>query len=232
MQQWENDLEMSIQEQVENTRERHRRELAEHDQSWTGDRKQRQYNRASQQLRILRVQQQLLANLRRFDEAEQVSTIADRLEDLQTHESHFQMATSFGASRTLLLKRQANEMDTLVKACEVRRGNFVSMKEVRTRRFINRFSALQFEEDIASDPEKLWARGHRYDGDPLVNLCGKPRPASMVTLRAPNVVRFNRLKLPPVPVPQSPRAPKPLGFDFRKLCEAEAGIALARNKGP
>jgi hypothetical protein len=216
MKEREDELEMSIQEQVGQMRERHRRELVEHDQSWKGDPKQRQYNRASQQLRILRVQEQLLLNSSRFDEAEQVCGIADRLEALQTHESHFQMATSFAASRTLLFKKQAHEMDTLLKACEVRRGKFKYVKEVRTRRFTNRFLALQFEEDVASDPEKLWVRGHRYDGDPVVKLCGKTRPGSAATVRAVDVARFNTLKLPPLPVPQSPGAPKPLGFDFRK----------------
>jgi hypothetical protein len=107
------------------------------------------------------------------------------------------MQTDFEASRVLLDRKHADEMDTLVQACDVKRGEFGYIRETLARRFTNRFSALRAEEQSAGDAEKLWARTHRTDGDPIVSVIGTPRKKVIVS-KAPNIAEFNTLPLPPL----------------------------------
>jgi hypothetical protein len=178
-------------------KDRHVRESADHDASWTVEPKQRQYNRSPQKLRILRRQQLLLVTSHRFDEAAQVRGIADRVARAETAEHHRKMQAEFEASRVLLDHKHAEELDTLVQTCELKRGEFKFIKERLTKRFNNRFIALKAEEDTAKDPEKVWARFHRNDGDQVVHLCGTTRRAVLVPKKA-NVATFNTLPLPPL----------------------------------
>jgi hypothetical protein len=216
MEQREAELEAELKEQMLQLTERQRQELDEHDESWMVEPKQRLYNRSSQHLRILRVQQQLLLSSHRFDEAAQVCGMADRVAGLEAYESHYQMTKSFTASRTRLLQRQAQEVDTMLRAAQVRRGEFRCIKETIARRFTNRFSALQVEERTATDSEKLWIKAHRHDGDQLFHLRGTIRTRTNPSPKTANVATFNRLALPPLPRPASARRPKQPGYDFRK----------------
>jgi hypothetical protein len=205
MKQKEQDLELRIKEQTQQMRERHERERDEHDADWKVEPKQRQFNRASQKLRILRVQQQLLMNSRRFDEAAQVCKIADRLVAAEAAESHFRLLTEFQASRTVLEQRQSDELDTLLRACDVARQELSYMKEKANRRFLNRFAALQVEEEAARDADRLWVLKHRNDGDQIVNLCGTTRTRGGRLSKAADVTTFNTLPLPPLPALSSGR---------------------------
>jgi hypothetical protein len=216
MRQEEAELEADLNEQLQQLVERHRQELDEHDDRWMVEPKQRQYNRSSQQLRILRVQQQFLLSAHRFDEAAQVCGIADRRAGLEAYESHYLMTRSFAASRALLLQKHAREVDTMLRIADVKRGEFRYRKGILERRFAKRFSALQIEERAASDPEKLWIRRHRHDGDQLVNLRGTPRTRLSPIAKTANVATFNRLVLPPLSRPNSAQNPRKLGYDFRK----------------
>lgn len=207
MREKEAELEQKLQDQIQATKARHQQELEEHDQQWQSEVKARQYNRSSQKLRVLRTQQVLLMNAKRFDEAAQVCKIADNVVQRETAESHQQMLTKWLQSRALLQQRHEEEMDTLMKACETRRGEFRHWVEVSEKRHINRKNALQIEEAAAKDPERLWILRHRNDGDQIVNVMGTSRSVKLT--RTANVNDFNTLPLPPLPMPGSARRTKP-----------------------
>jgi hypothetical protein len=201
MREQEQDLENRIQQQIQETKNRQRQELEEHDQDWQADQKQRLFNRTSQKLRILRTQQQLLMNARRFDEAAHVCRIADGLAVEECSASHRQMLVAFLQSRGLLEQRHEQNMDTLMKAAENRRGEFQHTKEAGSRRFRNRIAILQLEEAVAKDPERLWVLKHRNDGDQVVNCSGTASRPARLPPRTANVRSFNVLPLPPLTVP-------------------------------
>lgn len=204
MDQKQAELEEQIKEQINVLSERHQDELDEHDEEWQSEVKARQFNRTSQKLRILRTQQQLLMNAKRFDDAEQVSSIADNLAAAETKESHFQMLNSFLKSRDLLEKKHADEMDTLMKACEVRRSEFRYQREMMTKPFLNRTKNLQYEEEVSKDPERVWNLKHRNEGDTIQLYC-KTRTVRSPPTKPANVSTFNTLPLPPLPIKGSPR---------------------------
>lgn len=207
MKERENEMNQRLDEQVKELKDRHQREMQEHDAEWQSETKARQFNRSSQRLRILRTQQQLLMNAKRFDEAAQVCRIADGVAAAETAESHHQMLTAYNQSKTLLLHKQEEEMDTLNKACEVKRGEFKYMKDTLTLRFTHRFENLQNEEEVAKDPERFWVLKHRNDGDQVVNSVGT-RTSRNTIARSARVEEFNTLPLPPLPIASSPRNTK------------------------
>jgi hypothetical protein len=214
MREREEALDTECREQVQHLRERQREELDEHDRTWRVDPKQRQFNRASQKLRILRVQQQLLMAARRFDDAAQVSGIADRLAAEEATESHYQYFVQFSQSRALLEQKHSAELDTLNKACDTRRGELLHLKEAGNARYNKRFSNLQAEEQTAQDPDKLWAVGHRNDGDHVAHLCGVTRSRQVPVAKVANPRIFNTLPLPPLPPANSPRKTRPRGVMY------------------
>ncbi|OHT16588.1 hypothetical protein TRFO_41724 [Tritrichomonas foetus] len=205
MKEKEQQLEANIHQQIEALKEKHIQELEDHDQGWQSEIKARQFNRSSQRLRVLRTQQNLLMNAKRFDEAAQVCKIADGVAAQETQESHRQMLTAFKNSRAKLEEKQVNEMDTLMKACEVRRGEFKYQKETMEKPFINRLNYIQIEEKIASDPERLWVLKHRNDGDQITAYSATARGVRPNMTKKNNVAEYNTLPLPPLPVPPSPR---------------------------
>lgn len=199
-------LELKLRDQIEALRERQEEELERHDEEWQTGAKLRLYNRSSQKVRHLRVQQALLMNAKRFDEAEQVFDEAERLVQHEASENHRQMVTDWLQSRSLLQQKHAEEMDTLLKACETQRGEFRFKMQTIERRHQNRLSALQIEEANASDPDKLWIVKHRNDGDQIANIMGTGKIVKLHVV--PHVCDFNTLPLAPLPVPRSPRSQK------------------------
>ena len=202
----EMELELELRDKIEALKEKQAEELAQHDEDWQKESKQRLYNRSSQKVRYLRVQQALLMNAKRFDEAEQVFNEAEKLVQHEASENHRHMVTDWLQSRSLLQQKHEEEMDTLLKACETRRGEFRFEMMRIERRHQNRMSALHIEEELAKDPERLWILKHRNDGDQITNVmgCGKVVKLHVV----PRVCEFNTLPLAPLPVPPSPRSPK------------------------
>jgi hypothetical protein len=196
MGQREQQLEMRLREQLQQLRERQAREYAEHDAEWTVEPKQRQFNRSSQKVRVLRLQRQLLGTSHRFEEALQVSEIGDAVAQKETIEHHAQMQTEFEASRVLLDKKHADEMDTLLQAHEVRRGEFRFIRETLARGFTHRFAALKSEKETANDPDKLWVRTRKNDGLQIASMYGPKRKITLSKIA--NVAEFNTLALPPL----------------------------------
>jgi hypothetical protein len=200
----EADLEARIQRNYEVVKNRQEKDREEHDSQWSAEKKQRQFNRSSQRLRVLRIQQQLLVNSGRFDEAYHVARIADQLAAQETLESHRQMFAAFLQSRMKLEKKQEEEMDTFVMTMDLRRGEFRFAKETQERRFRNRFSALKVEENSASDPEKLWARKRDRNeeslrGSSTVVVKSRGVATTQMRQRQTTSLEYNTLHLPPLP---------------------------------
>jgi hypothetical protein len=157
----ERKLEQDLQEQVQRMKERQRHECEAHDRAWQGGRKKRMFNRTSQKLRELRNEQKLLLAARRFEEAAQVSAIADRQLQEETIESHHQMLASFAESKALLEKRHSDEMKTLQTASEARRAEFRGLREKLAIKHENRFATLAVPEEDVANQDHVWNRKNR-----------------------------------------------------------------------
>jgi hypothetical protein len=105
------------------------------------------------------------------------------------------MSTQYQISRALLEKKHDEEVDTFAKAWQTRRGEFTFLKETLARRFTHRFNNLRIETESAKDPEKVWARKHRFDRDRP--RCSHRRP---IISKRIDTTEFNTLALPPLPL--------------------------------
>jgi hypothetical protein len=160
----ERELEQGLQEQVQRMEERQREECAMHDRSWRRGRKKRLFNRSSQKVRGLRLEQQLLLASCRFEEAAEVRSIADRQVQEEALESHYKMFCSFAESRALLEKKHAEEMKILKTANETRRAELRGLREKLAIKYENRFTTLAAQEEDVTDPDRFWNRKHRGGG--------------------------------------------------------------------
>lgn len=159
----EEDIEKEINKQIQSLKAKQQKEIDKHDEDWQNEKKQGQYNRASQRLRVLRTQQQLLMNAKRFEEAEQVCKIADGVAEQEAKESHKQMLSAYKSSRRKLQQKHDDEFDTLMRSCEQKRETFKHQKITLSQPYINRFNNLNREQEIAKDPERLWILKYRND---------------------------------------------------------------------
>jgi hypothetical protein len=198
MAQREQALEARLREQFQQLRDKQEREVAEHNERWTVEPKQRLFNRSSQKLRILRLQRQLLVTSHRYDDAIQVSGIGDKVQVEETAENHFQMQAGFEASRVLLDQKHKEEVDTFAHAANVKRGEFKYIRDTLANRFTNRFMALKTEEELANDPERLWLRTHKNDTLQIARAYGPSVRRKVVVSKATNVADFNTIALPPL----------------------------------
>jgi hypothetical protein len=188
----------------------------DHERVWRSERKRRLYDRASQKVRILRVQQQYLLSAKRFEEAAQVCKIADRIAREETVENHYQRVSAYQQSRARLEDKHARDEDTLRHTAATRRAEMQFAREKGERRFKKRFYNLKVEEERAKDAEKLWNLAHRHDGDQVVAMIGNVRAPAAVIPKKANVATFNTLPLPPLPVARTPRREMPRGSSTRQ----------------
>jgi hypothetical protein len=208
------DIESKLDDQKRRLVEKQERERVEHDRAWQVEPKQRRFNRASKRLRFLRLQQTLLANAGRFEEADDVLKIGDAVEAWESAEKHHNLSVAYCSSRRLLDEKHAAEMDTFERAADVKRGEFRYMRDAIARRFANRAAALEIEEKQVSGVEPLWTIKHRNDGDQIRRSTGEIRTGKAMGRRV-NVADFNTLQLPPLPVgsgirPTTPRSVRPV----------------------
>ena len=174
--------------------------MIELENEWDSEEKRRQYNRSSQRLRILRTQQALLIRTKRFDEAMQVSKIADNLAQKETQQNHEHMLADFKQARSIVEARHNEEYNTFLKKYEDKRKELNGSKEKKSNPYLNRMTALQREEEIAKEPEKIWAKKRSEQNE----LTTRQLRKSSVTVK-PNVQEFNTLPLPPLPKPATAR---------------------------
>lgn len=200
MKEREQQLEDEYKEKENILRDRQEQEMVEFEQEWASEEKRRMYNRSSQRLRVLRTQQTLLLKTKRFEEAMQVSKLADNLANQETKQNGEKMLADYNMARSILEKRQKDEYETFVKKYDDRRNELQGLKQQMSKPYLNRLNALQLEEEIAKDPERVYSKKRSE----INELATRQIRTSKVTIRA-EVSDFNTLPLPPLPMPASAR---------------------------
>jgi len=198
----EEQLQLRFQQQLEALLKRQEIEIQEHDSRWESNQKLRQFNRSSNQLRMMRVQQQLLLRAKRFDEAETVCKTANALEAQEATKAREMMQNAYQISKNNLLKRHREELETLQKAQTFKKEEKKHINESLVLPLQKRLRFLTQEEELAKNPEYVWSTKHRFDEDASV-VVGKQVKTGRngFTARAAD---FAILPLPPLKL-NSPR---------------------------
>ncbi|OHT06296.1 hypothetical protein TRFO_25623 [Tritrichomonas foetus] len=204
MKEKEKELHQKLNEYIENIETKQKNEMEEHDKKWQSELCQRRYNRSSQQLRTLRLQQFQLFTAKRFADSDQVRDIANKLEKEETQESFRHMLKDFSDSRKTLETKQKEEMDMAITVTKRRKQEFRYFFNSKKKPYIQRLQNLAKEEaEVQANPEGLWNLKHRFDGNTMSNAGGQQSPRSTKIPWQNNVADYNTLKLPPLPTPHS-----------------------------
>lgn len=153
---------------IQRMKEKHQRELEEHEKKWMSDKMQRNYNHRSAKLQELLSLERRLHAVGRTEEANRIKKQAEILEAHEYAESRLRFETDYRESRELLLKKQADELDTYRKANEVRKQVFKNKYQNGKRALGNRRAMLKHQEEIAKDPDRVWRLKHRGERDTVV----------------------------------------------------------------
>ena len=182
-----NDLKEQNRIKLQRIKERHQKELEAHEKKWNDPAMQRLYNRRSKELQELRTLENRLLQVGRSADAQIAKKRADQMEMHEYNESRWRFENDYKASRDLLLQKQADEIDTFEKSVDVKKLAFKNKVSTRKRAFTNRNRILKQQEDIASDPDKVWRKKHRGERDVVVHGARKEgardmTPASAILL--------------------------------------------------
>lgn len=154
----ENELLKESINRKEAMKERHIKELTEHESRWNSESMFKHFNHASARLTTLRGQISTLLAQNRFDDAEQLTKLADQQKALEELNNYEIMQNSFNESQRRLIAKQQEELDFLETDLEVKRHKFI-MERIRERRILeNKEKVLELRKDSVNDKEKTWNR--------------------------------------------------------------------------
>lgn len=134
-------------------------ELNEFDAHWNSAKKQRVYNRSTNNLNVLRRQLSLLLVESRFKEAEAVQKQVNQRTKVEEVDHHELMQSDHDTSLKLLKEKQIREMISFEEDCTFEMEKFRQDRTKLRQGYLNRQLMLKTKEDIISDPDKLWKHG-------------------------------------------------------------------------
>ena len=204
----EKELDEEIKKQVGELKTKQSEELADFDEEWTSEVKSRRYNRASQKLKMMKVQQMLLLNAKRFDEADKMNRTIAQQEQYEISENVRTMQLEYNTARRQLIEKQQAEMSTLNEAHQQQRDVLSNSYHQKVAILARRQKILEDEKELAQDPEKVWQTSHRNDPDPTT-LVARPKEKSAKPFKNSTMPGdFALIHLPPLKPPGSPRQRK------------------------
>ena len=190
-------IEMKFDEFEAQMKQRQREELIKHDQEWMSEKKNFQYVRISSKLRSMKEMREKLIRAKRYDEAHAIGEEAKKLEQQEEQEMQEKRANDYKRSLQNLLKKHEEEIKNLRDTRKAR----LDLLEIKTQSgeaiFENRKRAIKFNEEIASDKEKLWKLKHRNDQYSLRMSEGSVKKTKATGSLA-STPRTQQLKLPPL----------------------------------
>ena len=187
------------QDYIAQMKQKHERELEEHDNYWRSEVMLRRYNRTSQTLRTMRLQIQLLMRDKRFAEAEEVAKLAKARERMECQESYRLMLKDYNESKRKIESRHKEEMGIALDKVQRRRQEFKCFFDNMVRPYTTRIRILENEEVEGQDSERIWNRKHRNEGNLVEKYVGIRSTRNFIA-KPSNAADFNALKLPPLPI--------------------------------
>lgn len=211
-------------------------ELKKHDEMWASDSKIRQYNKASNSLKVYRKQLQDLLNQGRFREAAYVQTLIDKLESEERIQATKLMQHDYNESLKKMKQRHQSELESQEKKWEIQ---ILQMKQKRINDMNTLFNKQRKIDSLratVSDADKIWNSTQMQRKKDMVNKkvtidpSATPQPSrcrnapstscsTRLSTRSnkPNYASQNEvsatIKLPPLKLSQSmPPTVPPMGF--------------------
>lgn len=193
----EKNMNYELSRQVQELEEKHRQEIEALTDEWESPAVRRRYNRTSQHLRELRIQEIKLLNAHRYDEMNIVKREADALEAKEREETQRKLEQDYETRLQCLRTKQEEEMAKLIHIQDIQKDKYEVAKVHDLRIAHQRIKNLDLEVEVAKDPEKVWTRFHRMESLELGKRA-KPRSARKAPKKTFRSQDYNTLSLPPL----------------------------------
>ena len=208
----ERNMKAEMATQISEMQEKHRKELETLADTFDSPQRLRRYNRVSQTLRTMRIQQIKLLNSHRYDEMSAVRKQADALQEEEAVLNEERLERDFEEALVAVKRRQEVDMAKLLQAQAVQVDRYNAAKNFDLRVARQRLKKLELEMDTANDPEKVWLRYYRTESQRLGKRA-RARSCRGIAKRSIQTQEFNTLNLPALAEPNSARIRRP---DFSK----------------
>lgn len=175
---------------------RQQKEIEEHDLEWNSESKTRQYSHYSSNLKGLHDMHAKLVKAKRYQEANAVEYEAYVKEEAEMNENMRKREHDYQKSYDQLMQKHKKELEQLHESKEMKEHLLLRKSQINDQVIENRRRMLKFNEDIASDKDKLWKLRHRTD---RYSLQESEIPGLTSDRKAlSQVPRCPMLKLPPL----------------------------------
>lgn len=194
----ERNMAAAFDEEIEELKQTHERELEQLEKEWKSPEKQRRYNKASPQLKAMRLQQERLLNIREFEASRIVEKAADQLEAQEVDKNHANMEFDYQLMVKALLDKQADELKKLHDIHRVKKMAYQSAKNEEMRLHEQRIKKIELEREKAKNIAHVERLMKKYSANRTGIADERPETRSFrhAGKREIVVAEFNELSLP------------------------------------
>lgn len=133
----------------------------DHEKLWASDAQKRKYNRASNELRVMREQIQKLLISNRFKDAEEVLSRADKLQASEQAANSRLMQTDYTNATKLLDQKIAQELESFDQQAQLQIANFKTRRERNKNQYDNQLKKCEQRAELIEDIDRLWNVGQK-----------------------------------------------------------------------
>lgn len=148
----ENNMREIFKEEKTNLVKKHDREIEKFNNYWESEKKQRNYNKTSDELRLLRRQADLLLNDKQYQESIICQKRADALEAAEIENRRADMANDYDQSLKKLQDKQRKEMKNLTVRQKMKRTEYNAAKNEEITKANTRIAKIENELEKSKDP--------------------------------------------------------------------------------
>lgn len=190
----EEQMQSQFDSQMKRLKARQKQELNDLYDEWASPEKDRKYMRASNALKELRRQAELLLRERKYSESKKVHMVADERAREEADLKRLEMEEDFDKQLRNLLAAHAKQVDDLKLKHHVKEGEYQAAKQHDLRVASRRIEKLKIDKRATDDPDKVWTLHHRNDGDALYMVSREINTNKKIL----DTREFNTLPLPPL----------------------------------
>ncbi|OHT11386.1 hypothetical protein TRFO_19194 [Tritrichomonas foetus] len=177
-------------------------EFEQFNESWESEKKQRNYNKTSEQLRLLRTQADKLLLNKQYQESAICEKKANELEMMEMMQKNNEMNYDYSNSLQKLREKHAKEQKVLKGRQKMRRTEFISIKNSELKKIDSKIAKIEVEYQKSNEPYFINRIRKSFELTSSKDEQNKETPRARVYRNVGKkdiiVAEFNEIPLPPL----------------------------------
>ena len=197
----EKNMELYFEQEENDLNDRHQYELDTFNDEWGGDKKQRNYNKTSELLKLMRMQADKLLVLKQYQESAICEKRANQMEIDEINRKKFEMNADYMDGLKKLATKQENERRILMSKQKMKKTEFISVKNYELSKLDSRINKIEVELQKVNEPFYINKVKKSFKMTNSVNESRKKvqsRESRNIGKRPVNPSEFNEIPLPPL----------------------------------